>query len=79
MTLPKFTLEGVIVSPACRPLPVTGITALDPWELVTVTFPLIVSAAFGLKARFMTVFFPAARTIGVEIPLAVTSFALTLT
>jgi hypothetical protein len=76
--LPKFTLDGVMVSPACTPLAVKGITAELPCVLVTVTFPVTDSAALGLNVRFTAAFCPGASIMGIDIPLAVTSVALTL-
>lgn len=78
-TLPKFALDGVRLIPACRPVPLTVTTVLDPWEFVTVMFPLTVSAAVGLNFTFMVCVFPAASVTGKAIPLSVTSFALTVT
>jgi hypothetical protein len=79
VTFPKFTLEGVMVTPACTALADTGMTALDPCELVTVTLPVTVSADFGLNAKLIAALFPGASVTGVVIPVAVTSFAFTLT
>lgn len=54
-------------------------TALVPCVVDTVTFPVTLSEAEGLKAKFKDAFCPGVRVIGVEIPLAVTSLALTVT
>ena len=78
VTLPKFTLAGVTVNAACRPVPLMGITALVPCVVVTVTLPVTVSAAVGLNVRLSAAVWPGVRVLGVVIPLAVTSFALTV-
>ena len=52
VTLPKFTLDGVMANPACKPAPVTGITTLVPCALLTVTAPVMVSAVVGLNVKF---------------------------
>ncbi|HEY4978236.1 MAG TPA: hypothetical protein VII25_03640, partial [Candidatus Acidoferrum sp.] len=79
VTFPKLTLEGVSVTPAWTPLPLTGITALDPCVLETVTFPVTVSAAEGLNVKFSAAFCPGVNVSPVAIPLAFTSLAFTLT
>lgn len=78
VTFPKLALPGVTVSAAWTALPLTGRTTLLPCELVTVTFPVTVSEAVGLKATFSVAFCPGAKVVGVDMPLIVTSFALTL-
>ena len=77
-TLPKLTLVGVSASPACTPVPLIAITELDPCELMTVTFPVTLSAAVGLKATFIDFACPGVSSTGVVIPLVFTSFALTV-
>src|SRR4029077_7650573 len=77
-TLPKATLDGFNPNAACTPVPLTAITALDPCEDVTVTFPLTFSAVVGENNTFITFACPAARASGVVIPLALTSFPLTV-
>ncbi len=79
VTLPNVTLGGVNDSAAWIPFPVTGITALVPWVVETVTFPVTLSLAEGLNVRFIEACCPGVKVIGVEIPLAETSFAATLT
>ena len=64
---------------ACTPLPLTGITALDPCVVVTVTLPVTVSDVEGLNVTFIAAFWPGVSVIPLEIPLALTSFALTFT
>ena len=76
-TLPKLALDGVTVSPGCTPTPLTGITADAPVELETVTFPVILSDAVGLKFTLMTAFWPAFSVIGVAMPDTLKSLALT--
>lgn len=77
-TLPKLALEGVMFRPACTPLPVTGMTALAPCELVTVMLPETFSEALGLNEILIEVFPPAANVTGVEIPLTAKSVAFTV-
>jgi hypothetical protein len=77
--LPKLALAGVIVKPACNPVPDTGMTALAPCVLDTVMLPLMFSAALGLNVTLRDVLCPAARVTGVLIPLTAKSFAFTLT
>lgn len=77
-TFPKLALAGVMVSPACTPVPATGITALVPCELATVMLPAMFSALFGLNTTLIVAFCPAFNVTGAVIPLTVTSFALTL-
>lgn len=78
MTLPKLALEGVMVNAGCTPLPVTGITALAPWELAIVIFPATFSEAVGANDTLMAPLCPAVKVTGVVIPLTCTSFALIL-
>jgi hypothetical protein len=78
LTLPKPTLDGFVVIPACTPLPVSGTTALVPCELMKLTLPVTVSAVFGPNVKFTDAFLPGAKVNGVVTPLAVTSFAATL-
>ena len=76
--MPKLTLPGVIVSAACTPVPVRGITALAPAVLLTVTLPVTDSAAIGLNVRFSAAVCPGVNVIGVVIPLALVSCAFTV-
>jgi hypothetical protein len=78
-TLPKAALAGVRLIPACKPVPLTEITALPPCELVTVIFPLTVSSAAGLKVTFMVCVCPGVSVAGRVIPASVTFLALTVT
>jgi hypothetical protein len=77
-TLPKLTVEGVKLNAGWMPLPLTGITALAPCELETVTLPLTLSELVGLNVKVNTAFCPAGKIKGVVMPLVLTSFALTL-
>lgn len=79
MTFTKLALEGVMFSAGCRPFPETAITVFAPCEFDTVMFPVTFSEALGLNVTFIDVFCPAARVIGVVIPLTLKSLALTLT
>jgi hypothetical protein len=79
VTLPKLALEGVKLIPACRPVPETPTTELVPCEVVAVIFPETVSSAVGLNETFITWLCPGVRVTGVVTPLAVTSFAFTVT
>jgi hypothetical protein len=79
VTLPKPTLDGVIVSAGCTPAPVTGMTALAPCVLVMVTFPLTLSLVVGLKFTVIDVVCAGVRVTGVVMPETLTSFALTVT
>ena len=79
VTLPKLTLAGVTVRAACTPVPLMGTTTLEPCAVVTVTFPVTVSAAFGANVRLRVAVCPAVKVIGVVMPLAVTSLALRVT
>jgi hypothetical protein len=79
VTLPKLALEGVRLIAAWRPVPLTATTVFVPSEFVTVIFPETVSAAVGLNATFIVWLCPGVRVTGVVTPLAVTSFALTVT
>jgi hypothetical protein len=48
MTLPKLKLVGLIVNPACTPVPDNAIVAGDPVALlVTVTLPLVLPLVVG--------------------------------
>ena len=48
ITLPKLKLAGLIVKPACTPVPLTGIVNVGVLPLfVTVKFPLAAPAAVG--------------------------------
>jgi hypothetical protein len=53
-------------------------TSLIPSEVVTVTFPVTCSEAFGLKVTFITAFCPDASELGAEMPLTEKSLALTV-
>ena len=77
MTFPKLALDGVTVSPGCTPTPLTGITADAPVELETVTLPVILSDAAGLKFTLITAFWPALSVKGVVMPDTLKSLALT--
>ena len=79
VTFPKLALLGVMVNAGCTPLPETATTAVAPCELDTVTLPVTLSDAVGLKVTFSDVLCPAPRLIGVVMPLAVTFVALTET
>jgi hypothetical protein len=79
VTFPKLTEEGVRPIAACTPLPVTGMTALVPCVVVTVTFPVTVSDPEGLNVTLIAAFCPGVNVCPLVIPLALTSFALTLT
>jgi hypothetical protein len=68
-----------MVIPGCTPLPETEITALAPWELATVIFPVTFSEEAGWNVTFKEALCPAANVSGAVIPLAVISVALTLT
>ena len=60
-------------------MPETVTTALEPCELATVIFPLTLSEAVGLKETLMTALCPAAKASPDAIPVAVKSFAFTVT
>lgn len=75
--LPKLTLDGVSVTAGCVPVPETGMTALEPWEVVTVTLPEIVSADCGEKVTVKVADWPGVSALGTVMPLAWTSPALT--
>lgn len=57
----------------------TVTTALEPCELETVMFPVTLSEAVGLNATCITALCPAPKARPFAIPLAVKSFALTVT
>lgn len=78
VTLPKLTVAGVTVSAACTPVAVMATTVLDPCEVLTVTLPVTVSAAFGANVRLRVAVCPAVKVIGVVMPLGLTSLALTV-
>jgi hypothetical protein len=78
-TLPKLKLAGVMLNAACTPVPVTGMTALAPCVLETVTFPLTLSVVVGLKLTVIDVVCEGVKVTGVVIPETLTSFALTVT
>ena len=78
-TLPKLKLDGVMLNPACTPVPVTGMTALAPCVFETVTLPLTFSLAVGSKLTVIDVAWEGVRVTGVVIPETTTSFALTVT
>ena len=73
--LPKLTVEGVMLSAGCTPLPLKGTTALTPCELEILTLPVTVSELSGLKVMVMVAELPAASVSGVVIPLIFTSLA----
>ena len=79
VTLPKLALAGVIVKPACTPVPETGITAVAPCVLATVMLPVMFSAALGLKVTLSGALCPAASVTGAVIPLTTKSLAFTVT
>lgn len=54
-------------------------TALDPWLVVTVIFPDMVSADLGLNNTFKVCVCPGVRVTGTVTPLVVVSVALTVT
>lgn len=78
-TLPKGKLEGVMLNAACTPVPVTGMTAFAPCVFETVTFPLTLSLAVGLKLTVIDVVCEGVKVTGVVMPETLTSFALTVT
>lgn len=77
-TLPKAALVGVMLSADCTPLPLTGISAFAPCELLTVMLPVMDSALAGVNVTFREAVCPGPITLGVVIPLAVKFFAFTV-
>lgn len=74
--MPKATVDGLNPNADCTPAPLMAITAFDPCEDVTVTFPLTFSAVAGEKDTVMTFACPGARATGVVMPLVCKSFAV---
>jgi hypothetical protein len=70
VTLPKLTLEGVTEICGCIPVPVREIVAGEFVALLTtVTLPARLPVEVGAKATLNDVDCPAARLIGIVIPL----------
>ena len=78
VTFPNAALVGVMLSAACTPLPLTGITAFAPCELATVMLPVTASEVAGVNVTLNEAVCPGPMTLGVVMPLTWKFFAFTV-
>jgi hypothetical protein len=78
-TLPKLKLDGVMLNPACTPVPLKLIVSGDPLALlVTVTVPVAFPTTAGVKFAVKLVVWAGATVAGVLTPVKLNPVPLTV-
>ena len=71
-TLPKAALPGVMLRPACTPVPVMEALALPPWLLAMLRLPVTEPVAVGEKVMLIGTLCEGAMEAPAESPLTET-------